>query len=71
ASEYETVVTLEENVKTGGFGEQVGEFLEENGFKGRFVNLSLPDEFMEHGDTAYLMHKAGLSVEDILQKINY
>ncbi len=69
AGEYDTIVTFEENVKTGGFGEQVGAFLEEKGYKGKFVNLSLPDEFIEHGDTEYLMKKAGLSLFDMIKVI--
>ena len=69
AAEYDTIVTFEENVKTGGFGEQIGSYLEETGFKGRFINFSLPDEFIEHGDGQYLMEKCGLGLDTVTDKI--
>lgn len=43
------IVTCEENVKTGGFGQSVASYLLESGYKGNFLNLSLPDSFMKHG----------------------
>ena len=43
------LITCEENVKRGGFGEAVADMILGSGFKGKFLNLSLPDEFLSHG----------------------
>jgi len=68
---YSAIVTLEENVATGGFGQQVGMFLYENGYKGRFLRKSLPDAFIPHGSVDRLLLDARLDgksvTEDILE----
>jgi 1-deoxy-D-xylulose-5-phosphate synthase len=49
ASRGEALITCEENVRRGGFGEAVADMILGSGFKGKFLNLSLPDEFLSHG----------------------
>ena len=44
-----SIITCEENVRRGGFGESVADILLEAGYKGKYLNLSLPDEFLSHG----------------------
>ncbi len=62
---FDTVVTIEEGVKTGGFGEGVSAWLMQNGFKGHVKVLSLPDEFVEHGPRSVTLEKFGLSATGI------
>ncbi|WP_232227881.1 1-deoxy-D-xylulose-5-phosphate synthase [Hippea sp. KM1] len=64
-SEYRAVITIEENVKLGGFGEAVASFFMENGMGVRFKSFALPDLFIEHGSQEILRDKYGLSVEEI------
>lgn len=66
---YSIIITMEENVHTGGFGEQVEDFLFENGYTGRIINISLPDEFIPQGDVAFLKKKFGLDSESIYNKV--
>lgn len=66
---YSIIVTMEENVHTGGFGEQVEDFLFENGYKGKVINISLPDEFIPQGDVSFLKKKYGLNSQSIYEKI--
>ena len=49
AKDYDVIVTLEENVKSGGFGEHVGQLLLEQGFKGKLKVVSVPNEFIPQG----------------------
>lgn len=63
-------VTMEENAKAGGYGEKVAAFLIKNKYK--HINqtiISLPDEFIPHGDVELLKQKYGLDEESIYQRI--
>jgi len=63
-------VTMEENVKRGGFGEEVSVFLCENDYRGiKHLNISIPNMFVEHGDRSLLKEKLGLDEEAIVNKI--
>ncbi|MFU0828847.1 MAG: 1-deoxy-D-xylulose-5-phosphate synthase [Lachnoclostridium sp.] len=67
---YGIWVTMEENVKTGGFGEKVAEFLTENDYRHiKMINISLPDQFIEQGDVTVLKEKLGFDAPSILNKI--
>lgn len=63
-------VTMEENVKVGGFGEKIAGFLMEHNYRQvRLLNISLPDQFIEQGDVAVLKEKFGIDPESILNTI--
>ncbi|BCJ95709.1 1-deoxy-D-xylulose-5-phosphate synthase [Anaerocolumna cellulosilytica] len=63
-------VTLEENVKLGGFGERITGFLMEHNYREiNQLNISLPDQFIEQGDVAVLKEKLGMDSESIKLKI--
>jgi 1-deoxy-D-xylulose-5-phosphate synthase len=67
---HDTIVTLEENVKQGGFGSAIGEYLVENKlFDVKTLYLGLPDEFIEHGANEILYHNLGLDFDGILTSI--
>ncbi|MBQ9118570.1 MAG: 1-deoxy-D-xylulose-5-phosphate synthase [Lachnospiraceae bacterium] len=68
-SEYSLVVTLEENVVRGGFGEQVSDYLLRQRTKAEFLNISLPDAFIEQGTQAELREKYGLDIPGVIVKI--
>lgn len=64
------VLTLEENVLTGGFGTAVLELLSQKEIPGlKIKRVGLPEKFIEHGDLITLRHKYGLSSESILKFI--
>ena len=62
---FDNVVTIEEGVKTGGFGEGVAAWLATNGYKGNIDIISLPDEFVEHGPRDSLLDKWGVNQKGI------
>lgn len=69
ADTYELVVTLEENVKDGGFGERVLAFAEEEDLPFGVGIIALPDRFIPHGSVSYQMKQVGFTPEDICGRI--
>ena len=63
------VFTLEEHVRTGGFGAAVCGFLTENGFAAPAKVFALPDAFVTHGSRNLLLDKHGLSPEKIADEV--
>lgn len=69
ADTYELVVTLEQNVKDGGFGERVLAFAEEEDLPFGVEIIALPDRFIPHGSVLYQMKQVGFTPEDICGRI--
>lgn len=69
ADTYALVVTLEENVKDGGFGERVLAFAEEEDLPFGVEIIALPDRFIPHGSVSYQMKQVGFTPEDICGRI--
>ena len=68
-SEHNLLVTMEENVKAGGFGEAVLEYLNEIKSKTRMISIALPDDYIEHGNVDLLKQECGIDAESIVKKI--
>ena len=62
-------VTVEENVKSGGFGEHVSAYMEACHPEVRVLPLAIPDHFIEHGTVDSQRVKTGLNVQGILDAI--
>ena len=69
AAKHRVVVTLEENVLSGGFGEKVAAYYADRGWRVRIKNIALPNQYIEHGDTAVLREKYGLTAEKIAGEV--
>lgn len=59
------LITVEENVASGGFGEMTRRALEARDIFVRFKALTLPDRPVEHGDQKQLLSDVGLTPEGI------
>ncbi len=68
-NEYDLIVTLEENVITGGFGQQVQTYLDDNGYNGQVLKIAVPDEFVRHGSVTLLFKELGMDAESITNRI--
>lgn len=66
ARECVGIVTVEENVKQGGFGQAVQSLIMERGHTCQVKVLALPDRFIEHGDQAKLLSENGLGLDDVI-----
>ena len=54
ASEHKLIVTMEENVASGGFGERVRAYIDTLKTDVKLITVNIPDEYVEHielGDT--------------------
>ncbi|MGC1854738.1 MAG: 1-deoxy-D-xylulose-5-phosphate synthase [Candidatus Aquirickettsiella sp.] len=69
AKTHGLLVSLEENVKVGGAGSAVSEFLHQQGTPCDVLILGLPDRFIEHGDPNTLLAQADLDTASILSAI--
>ena len=46
ARDHKLIVTLEENVLSGGYGEHVTEYVNSRGINSKVVNIALPDDYI-------------------------
>ena len=69
AKRHDVLVTLEENVARGGFGERVSALLMENNVPVRHVSGALRDCFIEHGGQQTLRDLYGLGEDELYQRI--
>lgn len=79
AGSHRLIVTLEENVASGGFGEKVRAFLDHEEFSikeesakqisVKQVSVTLPDSYVEHGNVDVLKKELGMDVAGIIEKI--
>ena len=65
AAGFRRIVTVEDGVRTGGFGTAVLEWLADHGAATRVVRLGLPDHFVEHGSVGELHALCGIDAEGI------
>lgn len=61
------VVTLEDNVLSGGFGEAFTALYKDADFD--ILSIGLPDSFVEHGDIPSLRKECGIDAESVAEKI--
>lgn len=66
---YDLIVTMEENVYTGGFGQQVQSYLSDIDYKGKVLKIAIPDEFVQHGSVTLLFKELGMDAESITERI--
>jgi 1-deoxy-D-xylulose-5-phosphate synthase len=59
------IVTVEEHVRSGGFGSAVGELLAERGARAELEILGVPDVWVDHGAQKLLRQRFGLDAEGI------
>lgn len=67
---HKYVVTLEENIDSGGFGQKIAGFLCKNNYNdNRCIRISLPDAFIPQGDADLLRKEYGLDEQSVVNKI--
>ena len=62
-------VTMEEGILSGGYGENVVAFLNENELQVRVLTEGIKDRFVEHGSVDVLRREVGLFADDIFDRI--
>lgn len=70
ATEHEIVITLEEHVYNGGYGQAVSAFYVNKGISHLKVkNIAIDDEFVEHGSVGELRSMLGIDRDGVLEVI--
>lgn len=69
AKNHKLVVTLEENVASGGYGEKVREYFDTLETDAKLINVAIPDEYVEHGNVELLKKEIGIDTESITDMI--
>ena len=69
AGEHKLLVTMEENVRSGGYGEKVLDYATERGLPVQILNISIPEEYVEHGSVDTLYEEVGIDTESVTKRI--
>jgi len=67
--EHKLIVSMEENVASGGYGEKVLECLNRHHKQNSYLNISIPDAYVEHGNVKLLKKEIGIDADSIVQRI--
>ena len=66
---HHLLVTMEENVRSGGFGEAVCQYVSESRADISVLNIALPDDYIEHGNVSILKAEAGIDAQSVAERI--
>jgi 1-deoxy-D-xylulose-5-phosphate synthase len=73
AAEHDLLVTIEENVLSGGFGSGVLEYVEDafadGSERARVLRVGLPDRYVTHGKPAVLREEVGFTGEAVAERV--
>lgn len=69
AKDHKLIVTLEENVLSGGYGEKVNDYVVKNRLDINVINVGLPDDYIEHGNVDILKKEVGIDADSIVNRI--
>jgi 1-deoxy-D-xylulose-5-phosphate synthase len=69
AENHKLVVTMEENVACGGYGEHVREYFDTLDADSTLLQTAIPDEYVEHGNVELLKKEIGIDEESITESV--
>ena len=69
AKDHRLIVTMEENVRSGGFGERVQDYIVDRELPVHVLEITLPDEYVEHGNASLLYEEVGIDADSVTKRI--
>ena len=69
AKDHRLLVTMEENVRSGGYGEKVRDYAADRGLEVQVLQIAIPDEYVEHGNVSLLYEEVGIDPESVTKRI--
>lgn len=69
SKDHKLIVTIEENVKTGGYGEKVMDYAVTGRLPSDVLAIALPDDYIEHGSVDVLRKEVMMDPESIVKQI--
>lgn len=67
--EHRLLVTMEENVRSGGYGEKVLDYAVLQRLPVQVLNIAIPDEYVEHGNVEILYEETGIDAGSVTKRI--
>ena len=67
--DHDLVVTLEENVASGGYGRAVCQMINDTRLDLACLEIALPDDYIEHGSVDILLKEAGMDEDSVEERI--
>lgn len=67
--QHTTLVTMEENVLSGGYGEKVTKYVVDSGYKVKVINCGIPNIYVEHGNVDILKKEVEIDAKSIFDRI--
>lgn len=69
STKHKLIVTIEENVRAGGYGEKVQEFVSDHRLPLHTLTIAIPDEYVEHGNVNVLRKEVKMDTDAITERI--
>ena len=67
--DHKLLVTMEENVLSGGYGEKVRDYTDSLKTRAQVLNIAIPDEYVEHGNVDLLNQEIGIDADSVVKKV--
>ena len=68
-AKHKLIVSMEENIADGGLGEKVRAVIDDNALNVDFLQIALPDAYVEHGNVDILKQEVGIDDKTITERI--
>ncbi len=68
-AKHKLIVTMEENVASGGYGETVASYMQQKGFTNDIYMVAIPDRFIEQGSIDELRAEIEMDAQSITKRI--
>ena len=62
-------MTIEENVASGGYGEKVRTYVDDERLDVSVLSIAIPDQFVTHGSVDKLLKELGMDAESIARRV--
>lgn len=69
SAKHKLLVTMEENVQSGGFGEHVAAYIKENKIEMDVMTIAIPNAYVEHGNVDRLKQIVGIDAETVASRV--
>ena len=66
---HKLFVTIEENVASGGYGEKVRAFVDDERLDVNVLSIAIPDQFVTHGSVDKLLQELSMDAESIAKRV--
>ena len=68
-AKHKLLVTMEENVTSGGFGEHVASYVNENDIDVKVQVIAIPDAYVEHGNVDRLKEDIKIDANSVYERV--